>query len=171
MELKASFLTAHGGSQQYSGIKQYIFWTLPIIVFADQIIKWLARSRDWDYVINPGVAFSLGFQWPWIDVLVWGAFLLLVIRIKHEVLSIKNCEKISNTKYKILNTFALVLFLSGGISNIIDRFFFGGVIDYIKIWQFPIFNLADAAICFGVILLLIPMTGSWFILRKWMTRR
>ncbi len=44
----------------------------------------------------------------------------------------------------------LILALAGSISNIIDRFYFGCVIDYISIGSFPMFNLADILITGGL---------------------
>ncbi len=53
--------------------------------------------------------------------------------------------------------FALALILGGAIGNLIDRIIHGHVIDYLllyyKTWEWPAFNLADAAICIGVMLL------------------
>jgi signal peptidase II len=39
--------------------------------------------------------------------------------------------------------------LMGGLSNIIDRVWYGGVVDYIAIANFPIFNLSDVCIVIG----------------------
>ena len=50
-----------------------------------------------------------------------------------------------------------VLLLSGGISNIYDRFIHGGVVDYVywHCWfDFAIFNLADVLIDIAVVLIL-----------------
>lgn len=53
----------------------------------------------------------------------------------------------------------LSLLLGGAIGNLIDRFHFGHVIDFIdiyyKIHHWPVFNIADSAICMGAALLLI----------------
>ncbi|MEA1926041.1 MAG: signal peptidase II [Patescibacteria group bacterium] len=49
----------------------------------------------------------------------------------------------------------LVLVLAGSISNIIDRFHFGCVIDYISIGSFPMFNFADILITGGIIAFLL----------------
>ena len=49
----------------------------------------------------------------------------------------------------------LLLVLAGAVSNIIDRLFFGCVVDYIAIGSFPIFNLADAMITTGLALFFI----------------
>lgn len=62
------------------------------------------------------------------------------------------------TPARLLPT-ALVLVLGGAIGNLIDRLRFGYVVDFIDLhaagWHWPAFNLADAAIVLGVILLLI----------------
>lgn len=50
---------------------------------------------------------------------------------------------------------AISLVLGGGISNLIDRFFRGGILDFIKIWFIPNFNIADVCICIGWVLLVI----------------
>ena len=45
--------------------------------------------------------------------------------------------------------------LAGALGNGIDRFFFGYVVDFLdfRLINFPIFNLADISINFGIILL------------------
>ncbi len=52
---------------------------------------------------------------------------------------------------------ALSLILGGALGNVIDRLCHGYVIDFILLyyqrWEWPAFNLADSAICLGVILL------------------
>lgn len=59
-------------------------------------------------------------------------------------------------KVKTLSEHLLIsLILGGAISNIIDRFLHGAVIDFIDIfyknWHWPAFNLADSFICVGAI--------------------
>jgi signal peptidase II len=48
--------------------------------------------------------------------------------------------------------------LAGGLSNIIDRFIYNGVVDFIllsyKNWFWPVFNCADAFIVLGVLLMI-----------------
>lgn len=52
---------------------------------------------------------------------------------------------------------ALVLIISGGIGNLIDRVFRGYVIDFIdfRLINFAVFNLADSYVCIGVFLIII----------------
>ncbi|HRI36551.1 MAG TPA: signal peptidase II [bacterium] len=47
------------------------------------------------------------------------------------------------------------LLLGGAISNAYERIFVGYVVDYISLRYFAVFNIADAAISIGVLILLI----------------
>jgi signal peptidase II len=44
------------------------------------------------------------------------------------------------------------LILIGGISNIVDRIFYSGVIDFISIPFFPSFNFADVFVSIGMVI-------------------
>lgn len=59
---------------------------------------------------------------------------------------------------KIQLRIALALILGGAIGNLIDRFLYGKVVDFIEVviaeTHWPIFNLADAAVTVGTALLL-----------------
>jgi signal peptidase II len=48
---------------------------------------------------------------------------------------------------------ALELIIGGGFSNLIDRVFRGGVVDYLHLPLIPSFNLADFAITVGFLVL------------------
>ncbi|MCX7117585.1 MAG: signal peptidase II [Legionellales bacterium] len=58
-----------------------------------------------------------------------------------------------------LQLLALSLILGGAIGNFIDRVSVGAVIDFIDVYyhqhHWPVFNLADSAICLGAFLLFI----------------
>lgn len=58
--------------------------------------------------------------------------------------------------------FALGLLLGGAVGNLVDRLASGEVVDFIEVgvpqWHWPIFNVADAAITVGILLLLL---GWW----------
>ncbi len=49
----------------------------------------------------------------------------------------------------------LSLIITGAVSNILDRLLYGGVVDFINIWQFPVFNLSDVYITIGVLWVLL----------------
>lgn len=52
-----------------------------------------------------------------------------------------------------------VMVLAGALSNFVDRFVYGGVVDFIYVsygsWHWPSFNCADACIVIGVAIMLI----------------
>ena len=54
---------------------------------------------------------------------------------------------------------ALGLILGGALGNIVDRVRFGYVVDFVHLhwgpWSFYVFNIADAAITIGVLILLV----------------
>ena len=58
---------------------------------------------------------------------------------------------------------ALALAIGGALSNALDRLLFGAVADFFHFhwgaWSFYIFNLADAAITLGVLLLMLDLFG------------
>jgi len=51
-----------------------------------------------------------------------------------------------------------VMAVAGSLSNIIDRIFYGGVLDFILLslgqWSWPLFNIADVCIVAGIFLIL-----------------
>jgi signal peptidase II len=60
---------------------------------------------------------------------------------------------------------ALGLVLGGALGNIVDRIRFGYVVDFVHLhvgrWSFYVFNVADAAISIGVVVLLVrALTGG-----------
>ena len=58
----------------------------------------------------------------------------------------------------------LALVLGGALGNLTDRLRFGYVVDFIdfyyRAWHWPAFNLADAVITLGVLVLLIDLTRT-----------
>jgi signal peptidase II len=48
---------------------------------------------------------------------------------------------------------SLCLIVAGAIGNLIDRLFFGYVIDFLDLRIWPVFNIADSAISIGAVLL------------------
>lgn len=127
-----------------------------ILAAFDQIIKWIVIKNlkpisntslidgflSLHYTENRGAAFGSFQNMRWFFII-----LTLVVIIFFTIAIIKN--KIKN-KFLL---FAIILILSGGIGNLIDRIFLGYVVDYIQVSFFPpIFNFADACISIGAVL-------------------
>ena len=61
----------------------------------------------------------------------------------------------------LLTTLGLALILGGAVGNLLDRIFRqpsifeGAVVDFIRVGNFPIFNVADSAITVGAVLVII----------------
>ena len=100
------------------------------------------------YIHNRGAAWGMLSGKTWILIV-----LTLVIMLACVIFLIK-----IGTKNKLL-FWSLIVVVSGGIGNIIDRVFRdGNVIDFLhfEFWpQFPVFNVADCAIVIGAGLLLL----------------
>jgi len=58
-------------------------------------------------------------------------------------------------KKNIWQLLSISIIILGALSNFLDRLLYGFVIDYLNIFIWPVFNLADAMIVFGVIIYLI----------------
>lgn len=119
------------------------------------------------YIENPGMAFGIDFGWKSFfaifSIIASIAILLYLYKVRQESRVVR---------------FSLALILGGAIGNLIDRvfygplfdgtgFFHGRVIDFIdfdffnvnifgyNFSRFPVFNVADAAVTIGVIMLLL----------------
>lgn len=57
---------------------------------------------------------------------------------------------------------ALGAALGGSLGNVLDHLSRGGVLDYIDLGWWPVFNLADVAIVVGVALALLVSWDRWF---------
>ena len=104
---------------------------------------------------NKGAAFSfLNDAGGWQRWFFTAVSAIASIGISIWVLSLKGKER--------LLAFALAMVLGGAVGNLIDRVLLAYVVDFLSFhWQakyyFPAFNLADAAITGGAILLIVDM--------------
>ena len=64
---------------------------------------------------------------------------------------------VSYIKEKDVNRLPFILILAGAVGNLIDRFSFGYVIDFIDLRVWPVFNISDAVITIGAVLLAFRM--------------
>lgn len=111
------------------------------------------------YVENTGGAWGVGqgdiATFIIVNILVLGIIIRFIVTQK---------DRIGN-----LTLSALVLILSGGISNFIDRIFRGFVVDYIdinQIFKFPVFNLEDMIIIIGWLLFIVVVSISMIKLKN-----
>ena len=102
---------------------------------------------------NPGAAFSF-----LADAGGWQRWFLSTIAIAvclYIVYWLKELEK----ENKILLPYGLSLVLGGALGNLFDRIMLGYVSDYFQVlifgWPFPSFNIADAAISIGAVLIIV----------------
>lgn len=145
----------------------WILWSV-VIIFLDQVTKNLALVHlsdghsivllpmmQFTLAFNPGAAFSfLGHASGWqnplftaIAVIVSGSLVVWLLK--------------SKSRWQNL---ALSLLIGGALGNAIDRIRYGYVVDFIDAHishhHWPIFNIADSAICAGVFILFVVMVQS-----------
>ena len=109
-----------------------------IFIVFDQIIKKIVlQSKTIEHLCNHGIAFGLVLPQQ-IFVVMWGLLILCVIYFwwRHVTES-------------FLIQVPYILILSGGISNAIDRFHYGCVVDYVPFLNISSFNFADTCITVG----------------------
>lgn len=148
-----------------SGSQFKWLWLSLGIILLDQGAKQLAEAQltlhqavnwfpyfDWYLTYNTGAAFSFlagagGWQRWFFTVIA----IVISLFILYWLRQLPPADR--------LTALSLSLILGGAIGNLIDRLVFGHVIDYIQIWlgsyPFPAFNVADAAISVGAVLLIL----------------
>jgi len=140
-------------------------WLALIIIVLDQVSKWYFSSTmqlgdsinllpgfNWTLAHNYGAAFSFlhdagGWQrwfFAGIALVVSGGILFWLRSVP------------ANARFLAC---ALVLVLGGALGNLYDRMMLGYVVDFVHVyygtWHFPAFNIADAGITVGAIMLII----------------
>ena len=131
------------------------------IILLDQITKAILIGKNttvipnvlnFTYTENTGVAFGIGSNNLLFIIIVNIIVLGMIIKF------IKEREEQVNFSILI----SLILILSGGIGNLIDRIVRGYVIDFIdlNVFNFPNFNIADISISIGIILLIFILCKS-----------
>ncbi len=137
-----------------------------IVVIVDQLTKYLLTERFFDVIpnvlsiefqTNTGAAWSILSEHTWLLTIISIVFLVILIIFNHF-----HDEK--NKLYSI----AYGLIVGGAVGNLADRIVLGHVRDFFKFEfiNFPIFNVADIALTFGVILFCIYFLFVYPRLRK-----
>jgi signal peptidase II len=122
------------------------------VVAADQASKWLVRSAADDLPLrlagglridltyNSGISFSR----------FAGAGSILIVLVALVAAGVSVALVLCAPRYRP----ALGVILGGALGNLIDRLRFdGAVVDFIGVYVWPSFNIADAAIVIGAVVL------------------
>ncbi|MDZ7343589.1 MAG: signal peptidase II [candidate division KSB1 bacterium] len=131
------------------------------IVILDQITKLVVKSRFYygesieifgdllrlTYIQNEGMAFGIRFGgklfFTIFASLASVIILVYLYRMRHE---------------RFFPRLSLALILGGAIGNLIDRFAYGAVVDFIDVGigstRWPVFNIADSGVTVGMIILI-----------------
>lgn len=155
-------------------MKRLYYLLIPVVVVAlDAFTKWLILQNfelhesktiienffHLVYVRNTGAAFGIGANSdsPVVPLLLnSGAIIVFFVVVAYSLRASVN-EKLLQT--------GLHLILGGAIGNLIDRFRFSYVVDFLDFFvliggrehHWPAFNVADSAICIGIGLLFLDM--------------
>ncbi len=123
-----------------------------VVVIADQASKWAVRTQaehlPWrlvgglriDLTYNSGISFSR----------FAGAGNVVVVLVAAVAAGVAVALVLSPPRYRPV----LGVILGGALGNLIDRLRFdGAVVDFVRLYGWPSFNVADAAIVVGTVLL------------------
>lgn len=115
--------------------KYFLIFSLLLLI--DQLlVLYIYKFKNYLVVINDGIIFgSIENTFTTVLFLLIGIGILVYLFFKSSS----------------VNLVYLVLIASGAGSNILDRFIYGGVVDYIHIMQITTFNLADIFIVLGLL--------------------
>lgn len=134
------------------------FWlTAFSLIFLDQLSKWAIKTHmvvgesiplfngylSLTYVQNQGAAFGM----------MQGktTFLLLCSILVVATVVIMNYRGSLSPAWQVLTG----LVAGGAVGNLIDRLGWGYVVDFLDLGWWPVFNVADSAICCAVVFILV----------------
>lgn len=135
-----------------------------VIIFLDQVTKLLVvkfMELGESIPLIDGFLYltshrNEGAAWGMLQGRMWLFYIITVFVIVVLVMFYKREAKTS-----LLLQTSLVLLMAGAIGNFIDRLFFQKVVDFVDTvifgYDFPIFNVADASLTVGVILMMIQI--------------
>ena len=131
------------------------FFIFASIFIIDQVVKYGFANFDWN-VDGPIMSLHLAYNYG----VAFSMFSFLAEYLKYIQLTLVLIGIIYLYKNKdVFETYyiPISLLFAGGLSNILDRFTYGGVVDYFY-WhygfEFAIFNLADVIINLAVALII-----------------
>jgi len=137
-------------------------FTLAVVV--DRLTKsWVLDHLDAPRIINEYLSFSFvlnrGISWGMFYSENDGTFLLISTAVIGLMIFLLSFARRRWQEDHII--IGEVLALAGALSNLIDRFFYRGVVDFIALnyhtLSFPVFNVADACIVVGVVMMFVSV--------------
>lgn len=137
-----------------------------VVVIIDQMTKYYVLEHfslgesvpviqnifHWTFILNPGAAFGMLEGSRWLFIMIAFAVIVGIWFMRKEI--------VANGVGTCVGT---ALFAGGAVGNLIDRTVNGVVIDFFDFRIWPVFNVADIAICTGVGLII------WSILKMELT--
>ena len=143
----------------------FLLVALLVIIF-DQLTKYYVVSNfylgesvpvienifHWTYILNPGAAFGMFEGSRWFFVVIAIGVLVGIWYTKDEI-----------NEGGWMMQYGAALFGGGAIGNLIDRARSGIVIDFFDFRIWPVFNVADIAICVGVAMILWKVLQTEFL--------
>ena len=125
-------------------VKAYVVQNIAL----GEIKSWIPNLVSLTYLQNRGAAFSMLQDQQWFFAVITLVVMVGAIWYLH-----KHIED------SFWTVFGLVLIISGGLGNFIDRISQGFVVDmfHLDFVNFAIFNVADSYLTVGVIVLMIAM--------------
>ena len=143
----------------------FLLVALLVIIF-DQLTKYNVVSNfylgeslpvienifHWTYILNPGAAFGMFEGSRWFFVVIAIGVLVGIWYMKDEI-----------NEGGWMMQYGAALFGGGAIGNLIDRARSGLVIDFFDFRIWPVFNVADIAICVGVAMILWKVLQTEFL--------
>lgn len=111
----------------------------------------IPRFINFIYVKNTGAAWGIFAGRPVFLIII--SLIVIGLLITYYVLRVKKTDKHSSVLFGI----SMGLIVGGCLGNMIDRIAFGYVRDFINFQfiDFPVFNFADIALTFGMIILVV----------------
>ena len=98
------------------------------------------------YVLNPGAAFGMFAHARWFFIVAGVALVVLAVlaypRLRREAPMIR---------------YGALALVAGALGNLIDRIATGLVVDFFDLRIWPVFNIADIAICAGVFCMILAI--------------
>lgn len=130
------------------------------VFFIDQLVKHLVLANmhfgesipiipgifHITFVLNPGAAFGMLEHQRWIFVAVAMLVVALVLLFYRKL-----------QQESLATRIGAGLLLGGAIGNVVDRIQSGLVVDFLDFRIWPVFNIADIAICGGAAMIILDM--------------